>query len=338
VFLDKVVVMFHLLAAIILISALVNNTPIAKTLIYLIFILLPLGCYSFFKINKKNEYISPILSSQIFLIIACIQMPIMLFQIISYDLLMQFNQSNQQVHSIDFMFGTFFLKADHALGFFLLFNIINLYKNNKAYKITKYSKYIMWYLALTVFIGGSNITKLILIFLILYIVYNSFPKKVRIVGFFLVLILLVAGSSLIQNIKAFEREAYFIKKEYNVEKSFGNYERGIAKRPQVALVFITKMPLKIIGEGPYSYFNVLTGEFAKTRHFSQLLWTYFDLGVLGLISLILLVYAIVENLGFSQAGTIILFIIALVYAFMTTVFSDLAIMITLIGLLPKTKD
>ena len=337
-FLDRVVVMFHLFAIIILISTAINNTPILKTVIYLIFVLLPLGCYSFFKINKKNEYISPALLSQIFLLIACIQMPIMLLQTVGYDFLVKFNQSSQDVSSVDFMFGTFFLKADHALGFFLLFNIINLYKNNKAYNITKYAKYIIWYLALTIFIGGSNVTKLILILLILYVIYNSFPKKVKIVGFFFALILLAAGSSWVQNIEAFEREAHFIETEYNVEKSYRNYERGIAKRPQVALVLMNRVPLKIIGEGPYAYFNVLTGEFTKTKHFSQLIWTYFDLGILGLITLILLLYAIVKNLGFSKAGTRILFIIVLVYAFMTTVFSDLAIMITLIGLLPETKD
>jgi hypothetical protein len=336
VFLDKTIITLLLFGFSIILSALINGTSLAKTVIYLIFVLLPLGSYLFFKINTKENYISKALISKMFLLIACVQLPVILIQKTGFDFFINFNMSSQEVADVDFMFGTFFLKADHALGFFLLFNIINILRYNKEKSITKYPKLIFIYLSFTIFLAESNVTKLILLLLIFYSVYVSFPKKVRIVGFFMVLVLLPIGFYIaINNIRAFEREVYFIQEEYNVKKSYSNFERGIAKRPQIVIVFTHVEPLKFLGNGPYSYFNVLKGEFAKTRHFSQLIWTYADIGIFGLLFVILLLYSLVSNLGFVTTEKYILFVVLLVYAFMTTILSDLAIIITIVCLLKK---
>jgi hypothetical protein len=236
------------------------------------------------------------------------------------------------------MFGTFFLKADHALGFFLLLNIINVFKNNKEQSITKFPKFVLALLTLTVFIAESNISKLLLAFFIVYLVYKSFPKRIRIIGFFVAIILIPIGYKQLKKIKAFEREIYFFEREYNPEKSFGNYERGIAKRPQVVISYVTKLPLRVIGEGPYSYFNVLTGKFTNTKHFSQFIWTYADLGIIGLIVVLLLLYELTKSLGLSPKLRYVIFIVIIVYAFMATIFSDLAIMITFMSLLQNKKQ
>ena len=56
-------------------------------------------------------------------------------------------------------------------------------------------------------------------------------------------------------------------KNYTIEKSKLDFERITAKRLQIAVVYATQMPLKIIGEGPYDYFNIFNGKFKKTEHF-----------------------------------------------------------------------
>lgn len=335
IILDKVVSLHILMFFVVVFSALYNSTSILKTLIYLIFILVPISCYLFFKINKKEGYISKETISNLFLIIALIQLPVMLIQKTGYDFFIDFNRSSQLVASFDFMFGTFFLKADHSLGFFLLFNIINIYRVNKALTIS--SKLIIVYLALTIFVGESNVTKLLAVIFVLYIIYGLVPKKIRIIGLLAVVVLIPIGLGQLKKITAFEREVYFIKNEYNPEKSLRNYERGIAKRPQVVISYATKIPIKVIGDGPYSYFNIIKGQFENTKHFSQLIWTYADLGLIGLILTLLMLYALTLSLGLSIQLRYIVFSFIMVYAFMTTIFSDLAIMITFMSLLQNKK-
>ncbi|WP_299332743.1 hypothetical protein [uncultured Psychroserpens sp.] len=338
-FLNKVIILHVLLISVILISGIVNKTNLVKTLIYLIFVLVPLGCYLFFKINNKEYYVAKLAISKLFLLIAIIQLPVLLIQNVGFDFFIGFNRSSQEIASFDFMFGTFFLKADHSLGFFLLFNIINVYKNNENFAITKYPRLVLVYLIITVFVAESNVTKLLLAFFIIYLIYNSFPKRIKIVGFFAALIILPIGFFQLRNIKAFEREVYFIEREYNPAKSLRNYERGIAKRPQVVITYVTSQPLRIIGEGPYSYFDVLKGKFTSTKHFSQLIWAYADLGIIGLILVVMLLYALAASLNLSKGTTNLIFVVILIYAFMTTIFSDLALMITFISLLQKrTKN
>ncbi|WP_452230593.1 hypothetical protein [Lacinutrix sp. MEBiC02404] len=334
---DKIVLLFFVLFLLIILSSIVNQTNILKTIIYFIFILIPLGSYLFFKINQKERYISSRTISKIYLFIACLQLPVILIQNFGYDFLIRFNNSSQAIASFDFMFGTFFLKADHALGFFLLLNIFNIFENNINNSITKRPKLIVFYLSLTIFIAESNITKLLLILFFGYLIYKTFPKKIKVFGILVVLLLMPLVFSQAKKIKAFEREIYFFHQEYNSKKSFSNYNRGIAKRPQVVITYATVLPLRIVGEGPYSYFNVLKGEFAATKHFSQLIWAYADLGIIGLILLILLLYLLVNSFNLDSSVKFILFGVVIIYAFMTTIFSDLAIMITLTSLLQNNN-
>lgn len=337
IFLDRVVLLHFVFLLLIIISSIANQTYIVKTLIYSIFVLLPLGCYLFFKVNQKENYISQVTISKIYLVIACIQLPVMIIQYLGYDFLIEFNRSNQSAASFDFMFGTFFLKADHALGFFLLFNIFNLIENNSQKQITRFPKVLYFYLGLTIFFSESNISKLVLAIFILYIVYRAFPKNIKIIGIVAILIVTPIVFSQVSKIKAVKDEIHFIKAEYNVVKSYRNYERGIAKRPQVIIAYATQIPFKIIGDGPYSYFDILKGEFAQTQHFSQIIWSYADLGIIGVIILVMLLYAIVQSLELSNYISLFVFVIILIFSLMTTIFSDLGIMITLFSLLQKRK-
>jgi hypothetical protein len=337
IFVDKIILLFFLFFLLIILSSIVNQTKVLKTIIYLIFVFVPLGSYLFFKINQKERYISTRTISKIYLFIACLQFPVILIQHFGYDFLVQFNNSSQGIASFDFMFGTFFLKADHALGFFLLLNIFNIFENNTNNSITKMPKLVVFYLSLTILIAESNITKLLLILFFGYLIYKSFPKKIKVFGVLVLLFLMPLGFSQAKKIRAFEREIYFFHQEYNSKKSFSNYNRGIAKRPQVVITYATMLPLRVVGEGPYSYFNVLKGKFTKTEHFSQLIWVYADLGIIGLILLILLLYLLVNSFKLDRSVKFILFGVVLIYAFMTTIFSDLAIMIALTSLLQNNK-
>ena len=334
---DRVIAFFSVYALVIVVSSLVNQTPLIKTTIYLVFVLMPLSTYLFFKINQRKSYISQRDISRIYLFLAFIQLPIILFQKYGYDFLIAFNSSNQFIAREDFMFGTFFIKADHAMGFFLLMNILNLIENNKKLKITSFPIFTYSYLGFTVLIAESNVSKVLLLLLIAYMVFMAFPKKVRIISFFLAIMAIPILVKQAKSIDAVKTEIYFLETQYNVSKSWENYERGIAKRPQVVIAYASKIPTKFIGDGPYSYFNILEGKFGKAKHFSQLLWTYVDLGVIGLLVLLPLLFVLIKSFNLSTRITLLLFFTILIYAFMTTIFSDLAIMIALVGIFQKTN-
>lgn len=329
---NKVVVAFLLLGMLIVLSSIINKVDLTKSILYLLYFFLPFGVYLFFRINRKEGYISQTYLNKLFFYIACIQLPLMIVQKYAYPILVKLNQSGQGIIEADIMFGSFFLKADHALGLFLLFNIFNILEKNKNKEITNYPILMFLYLSITIFYAESNITKLALFLLTVYYVYRSVPKKLKIVGVFVAFLfslLLITQAKRIEPVRA---EIHFLDYEYNTKKSVRNFERGIAKRPQVIIAYATHFPLKIVGDGPYSYFNILEGKFVNTQHFSQIIWTYADLGILGIILLMLILYRLAKGIDVPKHQRVFLFFILITYAFMTTIFGDIGIMIAFFGI------
>lgn len=337
VIVNKTVLAFILFAIVIILSGIINSTKPIKIAIYLLYALLPLSVYLFFKINSKENYLSKPFINKLFFYIACVQLPIMIIQRVAYPLLLKINNSGQGIIEADIMFGSFFVKADHSLGFFLLFNVFNLVLNNKHKEITKYPLLMFAYLGLTILFSESNITKLIFALFTAYSIYVATPKKIKILGTFFIVVFSIVAVGYLKNTKPVHDELIFVEKEYNPVKSYRNFERGIAKRPQVIIVYLTKIPIKVIGDGPYSYFNILTGKFAKTQHFSQIIWTYADLGIIGLLVLFMTLKSLVKKLNLKRSMALFFLIILIVYSFMTTIYSDIAIMIILLSLMPADK-
>jgi hypothetical protein len=337
VIVNKTVLIFVLFAIVIVLSGIINATKPIKVAIYLLYALLPLSVYLFFRINSKENYLSKLFINKLFFYIACIQLPIMLIQRVAYPILLKINNSGQDIIEADIMFGSFFVKADHSLGFFMLFNVFNLVLNNKFKEITKYPLLMFAYFGLTILLSESNITKLIFSVFTAYSIYVATPKKIKVLATFFIVLFSIVAVSFLKNTKPVEAELVFIEKEYNPRKSYSNFERGIAKRPQVIIVYLTKIPIKIVGDGPYSYFNILKGKFTKTKHFSQIIWTYADLGIIGFIIFLMTLRTLVKRLNLERRMALFFFMILIVYSFMTTMYSDIAIMIIFLSLMPMDK-
>lgn len=330
---NKAILFLCVFAVIIFFSGVINKSGFLKTNLYFIYFLLPISTYLFFRINLKNEYLSSYKIKKLFFLIACVQLPIMIIQKYSYPILVMLNRSNQGIISADIMFGSFFLKADHALGLFLLFNIFNIVLNNKENQITKYPLLMYLYFGFTIMYSESNVSKLVLLVFTAYSIYRVVPKRIKIFGFIAAILAMVVFVKNAKHIKPVQNEILFIQNEYNVKKSYRNFERGIAKRPQVVISYAAKIPIKIIGDGPYSYFDILKGQFTLTKHFSQVIWTYVDLGLVGLTVFIFALFSLVKSFYLPGYMATVIFGVTIVYSFMTTIFSDIAILITLCGLL-----
>ena len=340
VLLNKVTFSFSIYVLLIFLSAVVNGSSFLNFLIYLNFAILPLSIFYFFYINQKERYVTKKSLEKTLLLISFIQLPILLIQRNFYDILIGFNNNNQGIASVDFLFGTFFLKSDHSLGFLLLLIIINLIFNIKQnFKFINYRFPIAIYLSLTLLLSESNISKALLIatwaIFFLIFIYNKIPKSIFTRKFFIV-VSIIFLSIIAYNVKNLNyitsRLGGTIEKNFTVEKSLKFYEEGTAKRLQILVVAINKLDLKIIGDGPYSYFDIRTGQFKNTIHFSQIIWTYFDLGILGLLIVLIYLYNLLKMTIRDNRYLLFIYPILLIYSFYTTIFMDLAILISFLSI------
>ena len=274
-------------------------------------------------------------------------MPILLIQRNFYDVLIQFNNNKQVIASVDFLFGSFFLKSDHSLGFFLLLIVINLIFNVKQnFKFINYRFLIAIYLSITLLLTESNISKVLLIatwgIFFLISVYNKIPKSFFTRKFYIVtsIIFLSIIAYNARNLNyVTSRLGGTIEKNFTAEKSLKFYEEGSAKRLQIIIVAINHLDLKIIGDGPYSYYDITTGKFKKTIHFSQIIWTYFDLGILGLMLILIYLYNSLKMILRDDKHLVFLiYPILLIYSFYTTIFMDLAILISFLSIFSLKSD
>ena len=104
--------------------------------------------------------------------------------------------------------------------------------------------------------------------------------------------------------------------------------QGTAGRMQTFFYIFTNK-LSIFGHGPSSYFNPLKGGFQFNLNFSQLLWFYYDLGVMGVILLISLISSFLYSFSIEKNIRVYFFILILAYSFSSTIFDQIAFLLTI---------
>jgi hypothetical protein len=327
----------------IVLSAALNKSDVVSTLVYFIFPFLPLSVYLFAYINFKEQFLTFEKVFKFFFCIGLAQLPILIIQQNLYDFLIRFNNSGQTIDPLDFMFGSFFIKSDHSLGVFLLLLIATiLYQRKRIAHIVLMPRIALVYLLISIFLTESNISKLIAVILvattIILPIYHKYGERLvfRLGVFILVLCMGIAGFSLKDEPIIQKRLGGPLAEQLSIERAEEFYKERTAKRFQIVLVAARRLPLKWIGDGPYSYFDIRSGKFTKAPHFSQLLWTYFDLGLLGLTVVISYLWVITGFLSPKRGiATLFLFGILVVYSFYTTLFSDIAMLFSLFFILAR---
>ena len=259
--------------------------------------------------------------------------------------MIKFNNSHQQIASFDFLFGSFFLKSDHSLGFFLILILLKIILNIDNIKAEiKFPKTIITYISITILLAQSNISKLFLILLLastaVIFLYKRYQNTTYFkLGLVIFLVTIFVVSLSVKNSEFVNQKmGGTIEKQFSLKKSYTDYNKNNAKRMQILIVVFSKLKTKWIGDGPYSYFNILTGKFKKTNHFSQIIWSYFDLGIVGLIIIFSLMYNLVRYMNIERGLPFIIFFgIFLIYSLYTTTFSDIAIITSMLMMFNKKK-
>jgi len=304
--------------------SIINNLEIVQPAIYSLFFIIPFSIYSLFNNRGKYKLYSINQLKQFLLLLAILQLPILIFQYYGYGFLMQFNNSGQLVRDVDFQFGSFFLKNDHALGYFLIANILYVW----TYPVIKN----LWQqisitivLVISLLLANSKVSAYlgVLAFVYLLIKHKKYLLALLSKSKFVIFLIIVL---LIGLVVYFEPRFYVVLKgKFNYVDALKWYQLGLARREQIILIIVFDGIL-YFGNGAYSYFDIIKGDFNKTfKHFSQYIWFYYDLGVVGL-SLVLAFFYRMHKLFEQNKSSFSNFMIfgLILYSYFTIVTFDVS--------------
>jgi len=310
--------------------SIINHEYLVKPFLYSLFFLVPLSIY--YLIDNGKFILKSYKIKKLLLYIAIFQLPVLLIQNYFYDFLIQLNNSSQNIAHVDFTFGSFFIKNDHSLGFFLVANILYIWmypvlKNKNQRNI------VTLILIINLFLSNSNTSVLylfgaitILIFINRKSILKISFKKILYLSAFLLLIFLF--------IDFFEPKFYLdlqnkLSNSLDYKSALKWYKEGNARREQIIIVLL-KDGLNFFGHGAYTYFDIIRGRFSGVfRHFSQLIWFYYDLGLVGLTLFLAFIYK--TNRLFKTNSSNYSFYLTfglLLYSFFTIVTFDISFMLT----------
>lgn len=310
-------------AAVIIISAIINKTNFLLTLWYFQNAAIPFLMYVVVVSYLTENNIVKVYKWII--LIACVQLPIILFQRSFYPFLSTF--AEVEVSDYDIGFGTFYTSDDIALSFFVLGIIAFLLFDNKHNYFVKNRIAILIWLTLTILVLNSKISYLILT--LMWVYYLITKVKIKVILVFVSIGVVVFSLAYVSGLRdQIEMNILAIKDQlaFNIEvnKAETFYKTAQGNRT-AALLYLSTEPVKILGEGPHSLYNPITNTFNKGGDTGQLISFYVDLGLIGLILGYFMMYAITRGLH-SSGFTKIYLIILILISFVSNVFLDASIM------------
>ncbi len=254
-----------------------------------------------------------------FLFISALQLPVIFLQRISYEHISQI--ATQRVEYIDIGFGTFFLKADHSLGFFLLCMVVYVLfsPSSKMSGIERCSWLVLW--TLTIFSINSKISHLLFLVVISFFLFS---KLIGISGVkYLMLFLAVVIITILPLQFQIMDPLHQLDLQYSSLKDHDTIPRW------GPLIIFLYEPVSWIGNGPFSYYDPISKQWGLMGGHSQWYSLYYDYGLLGFLVLGSLVVFTAISAHHRSKGEPVFIYCALViaYGLVTQFLNDLAILL-----------
>ena len=297
-----------------------QNNDISYIILYSMYLIIPLGLLFIFKGIK----IWPYTFFKTLTIISILQIPILLIQNVYGSLFGKL--SAKKFAEIDSLFGTFPIADDHGLGFFFLAMIgFCLFVVEKK---TTWIKFVITTNIFGLFLSNSEISKLLLIVLFGIYFLKTFRFNFKLNFRYLSLIIiglyfLFQSDLLITLGKTFNKAELL---DFSEGKSTVLIENGTAGRIQTISYFLHQ-PVLMIGHGPFSYYDPFKDVFNLNLNFSQFIWFYYDIGLIGIGFFILWLFALKKNIfNYKNIFTEFLFFSLIIYSFFTTTLNSITIL------------
>jgi len=259
-----------------------------------------------------------------------IQLPVIIFQIIIFDKLPY--QWIGNTMNVDFAFGTFNFRCDYAMSFFLIVLTIFLLFDNKHNYFVKRKFLLAGYFTLTILIGYSQLSKLIVIFI--WFAYGWKFLGIRTLG-----IIIISGVITILTIFALQKTGIIkespltfinrIQTNWQMRKSPESYLIGKSSRGAALFYFLNK-DISLIGDGPSKYHDVFSRKLFR-GNMGHIFTFYSEVGLIGwLISeliLLLIAFRHSEKPLYRNWVAILAFISISILSFTNEVMNDISIML-----------
>lgn len=297
-------------AAAILISFLFNDSDISGLIYYLGYVAIPLFIYLLI-----NSVKSKVNFEKLIRVVVVVQIPVLLLQFIFPNYI---NYSTESIAEIDRLFGTFPLKSDHFVGFFMLSNILFL--------LIKESKSVVDYVFLilsiiAIILLNSMSSKVLLVLLIAYYLFTFSDLPMKITLLFIAFVFAISCCFIfVENLSLLPDFLKFT--------DISRISKGDANRFQTVYYFLSNK-LMVLGNGPASYYNPLVGKFTFNANFSQIIWSYFDLGIIGLVIVFLLPFSFYTMFQINNKIKRALLFLFITFSFFTTLLDQISFLLTL---------
>lgn len=275
---DYVTVFYIPLTIVVIISAIYNNSTLLDLFLFLRVIIFSFLIYYLVKVFVTTNNIKSII--QLCVLVGMVQLPLVVFQILTYDWLPI--RITSDLSYADYDFGTFNYKGDYSMTFFLILLVIFLLFDKKRNYIIRHRTFVVIWLTLTVFIANADIAKGIIIITWGFYFLIHLNRKI---GIYL-LIILAFGFALIlasgfwskvgedlTNKVVLETQSLISGDRVNVYLS-GGYARG------AALYYFFTNDLLLVGDGPSKYVDPITRERIR-GNVGHIFTFYSEVGLLG---------------------------------------------------------
>lgn len=231
---------------------------------------------------------------RILLMIGILQLPLVVWQTLNWQLISSWVWG--ELHQVDAGFGSFAVKSDSTMVFFLIMLIITLQFGNCRIVSPLISSLLSVYFTLTILVANSQVMHLA-IGLIWLIFFMAKFRVRKLIGLLLGLSVLAFAVYSLQEIGWMPLDLSVTLETARSQlmgQSSGAYNRG-----QVVRHFLAE-PISLIGNGPGYYHNVLTRSVAGLDIQGHLLTYYGEVGFLGLVLSYILFGAISYMVSFQN--------------------------------------
>ncbi len=324
---DRVAISYFFLAIIILLSTIYNRVSLLDFALFMRTLLFSYLIYYLVKIFVKKDNISKII--RLCITIGMLQLPVVIFQIFTYDLLPTGIREGLHISEVDYSFGTFNLKGDAPMAFFLLALVIFLLFDSKRNYFIRKKWFVVFWFSLTIFIANAQMIKLALLLVWGVYFFVNFRRNAIIVA---TIILLFITCLMVLSTKIERTQITVGETLLAANRSFstgqidrflsGSYSRG------GAIYYYLNTDILWLGDGPSQYFDVINKDFTRGNT-GHIFTFYSEVGILGWLASVAIFFIIAFpvrgwRLKFHMVS-LLLFASIQLLSFTTHVMNDISI-------------
>ena len=285
--LSAVIIAYGLLALVVVVSGLLNGSSLLEILLFTRVLVFSFLIYVLVRVAVSRDNAARVY--RWCLSLAIVQLPIVLIQRLLYESMP--TAIKVSVSRVDFGFGTFNLKGDAAMSFFVTMVVLLILFHGRGRVSLRRQWFVLPWLSLTVLLANSEVMKPLL-FLIWGFYLITHPREKLIVNASLLLVLAIGGLAVTGGLSfVWSKLVTYLPNNLNFSSSgeaaflAGSYGRG------AAIAYYIRRGISLFGDGPSSYYSPLNRQYLLGNR-GHIFTFYSEIGLLGWLSSVLVLFGL----------------------------------------------